>query len=148
VNSIVNFRGLHPTPGEMVLNGIAYDKQHDRLFVTGKNWEDMFEVRVNEPTVATSLPTQNTVNSEIVNATYDPLVGMQLKKFNYLDDDDYYNNQHWNESQAGDGSGNSSAIVLLVLIAVVGCGIAVFRSKKKSRKQQIPSKIEVFTDDL
>jgi len=31
-----------------VLNGIAYDSQHDRLFVTGKNWPKLFEVRLRE----------------------------------------------------------------------------------------------------
>ena len=29
-----------------VLNGIAYDVAHDRLFVTGKRWPSVFEVRV------------------------------------------------------------------------------------------------------
>jgi glutamine cyclotransferase len=29
-----------------VLNGIAYDAQHDRLFVTGKNWPKLFEIRL------------------------------------------------------------------------------------------------------
>lgn len=29
-----------------VLNGIAYDKKNDRLFVTGKRWEKMFEIEV------------------------------------------------------------------------------------------------------
>jgi glutaminyl-peptide cyclotransferase len=38
-------------PGEVtnpdaVLNGIAYDERHDRLFVTGKLWPKIFEVRV------------------------------------------------------------------------------------------------------
>ena len=32
-----------------VLNGIAYDAQHDRLFVTGKNWPKLFEIRVLGP---------------------------------------------------------------------------------------------------
>jgi len=27
-----------------VLNGIAYDAKHDRLFITGKNWPTLFEV--------------------------------------------------------------------------------------------------------
>ncbi|KAF5434167.1 glutaminyl-peptide cyclotransferase [Candidatus Methanophagaceae archaeon] len=27
-----------------VLNGIAYDVKHDRLFITGKNWPTLFEV--------------------------------------------------------------------------------------------------------
>ena len=31
---------------ESVLNGIAYDAQHDRLFVTGKQWPKVFEIRV------------------------------------------------------------------------------------------------------
>ena len=29
-----------------VLNGIAYDAQHDRLFVTGKKWPKLFEIRL------------------------------------------------------------------------------------------------------
>jgi glutamine cyclotransferase len=29
-----------------VLNGIAYDPDGDRLFVTGKNWPKLFEVRL------------------------------------------------------------------------------------------------------
>jgi glutaminyl-peptide cyclotransferase len=34
-------------PGQTdVLNGIAYDPQHDRLFVTGKNWPKLFEIRL------------------------------------------------------------------------------------------------------
>jgi len=31
---------------EAVLNGIAYDKTGDRLFVTGKNWSNLFEIKV------------------------------------------------------------------------------------------------------
>ena len=34
---------------EAVLNGIAYDAQHDRLFVTGKQWPTVFEIKVIEP---------------------------------------------------------------------------------------------------
>jgi len=30
---------------ESVLNGIAYDAQHDRLFVTGKQWPTVFEIK-------------------------------------------------------------------------------------------------------
>ncbi len=29
-----------------VLNGIAYDAEHDRLFVTGKRWPKLFEIRL------------------------------------------------------------------------------------------------------
>jgi glutamine cyclotransferase len=32
--------------GEAVLNGIAYDPQHDRLFVTGKQWPTIFEIKL------------------------------------------------------------------------------------------------------
>ena len=31
---------------ESVLNGIAYDSQHDRLFVTGKQWPAVFEIKL------------------------------------------------------------------------------------------------------
>jgi glutamine cyclotransferase len=31
---------------DAVLNGIAYDAQHDRLFVTGKLWPRLFEIKV------------------------------------------------------------------------------------------------------
>ena len=48
---LIDFSGLL-TPddyrggGVDVLNGIAYDAAGDRLFVTGKNWPKLFEVRV------------------------------------------------------------------------------------------------------
>ena len=32
-----------------VLNGIAYDEQHDRLFVTGKLWPKLFEITITPP---------------------------------------------------------------------------------------------------
>ena len=32
--------------GVDVLNGIAYDAQKDRLFVTGKLWPRVFEIRI------------------------------------------------------------------------------------------------------
>jgi glutamine cyclotransferase len=38
---------------ESVLNGIAYDAQHDRLFVTGKQWPTLFEIKVLPPAMAT-----------------------------------------------------------------------------------------------
>lgn len=37
--------GPLPDP-EAVLNGIAYDAEHDRLFVTGKLWPTLFEISV------------------------------------------------------------------------------------------------------
>jgi glutamine cyclotransferase len=50
VISWIDMRGLI-TPDEMVnaesvLNGIAYDAQKDRLFVTGKQWPKVFEIKV------------------------------------------------------------------------------------------------------
>ena len=42
-----------------VLNGIAYDEAGDRLFVTGKNWPLLFEIRV----PAARLVTQRTRGS-------------------------------------------------------------------------------------
>ncbi|MBI2150399.1 MAG: glutaminyl-peptide cyclotransferase, partial [Acidobacteria bacterium] len=35
-----------PTDPEAVLNGIAYDASGDRLFVTGKLWPKIFEIRL------------------------------------------------------------------------------------------------------
>ena len=35
-----------------VLNGVAYDAEGDRLFVTGKNWPKVFEIRL-KPTEET-----------------------------------------------------------------------------------------------
>jgi glutamine cyclotransferase len=32
--------------GESVLNGIAYDAQQDRIFVTGKQWPSVFQIKV------------------------------------------------------------------------------------------------------
>jgi glutaminyl-peptide cyclotransferase len=37
-----------PHREEEVLNGIAYDKAADRLFVTGKKWSKLFEIKVEE----------------------------------------------------------------------------------------------------
>lgn len=38
-----------PDPYNDVLNGIAYDEQHDRLFVTGKRWPKLFEITLVKP---------------------------------------------------------------------------------------------------
>ena len=35
-----------PRPIDDVLNGIAWDARHDRLFVTGKNWPQLFEIKL------------------------------------------------------------------------------------------------------
>lgn len=34
---------------DAVLNGIAYDAVHDRLFVTGKDWPHLYEIRLTPP---------------------------------------------------------------------------------------------------
>lgn len=51
VTGVVNLDGLlsaseRPADPNGVLNGIAYDAAHDRLFVTGKYWPKLFEIRV------------------------------------------------------------------------------------------------------
>ena len=49
VTAWVDLTGLRPrqgAPGDDVLNGIAYDAAGDRLFVTGKLWPRLFEIRV------------------------------------------------------------------------------------------------------
>ncbi len=35
---------------DAVLNGIAYDREHDRIFVTGKLWPKLFEIRLKKRT--------------------------------------------------------------------------------------------------
>ena len=46
----IDLTGLMPASrrvnAESVLNGIAYDAKHDRLFVTGKQWPAVFEIRL------------------------------------------------------------------------------------------------------
>ncbi|MES2393459.1 MAG: glutaminyl-peptide cyclotransferase [Acidobacteriota bacterium] len=46
----LDLTGLLPTSqmvdAESVLNGIAYDVQHDRLFVTGKQWPAVFQIKI------------------------------------------------------------------------------------------------------
>jgi glutamine cyclotransferase len=50
VKGWIDLKGLLPaadhTPETDVLNGIAYDVQTDRLFVTGKLWPRLFEIRI------------------------------------------------------------------------------------------------------
>jgi glutamine cyclotransferase len=47
----IDLKGLQSGPAvklgpEAVLNGIAYDAQNDRIFVTGKLWPRLFEIRI------------------------------------------------------------------------------------------------------
>jgi glutaminyl-peptide cyclotransferase len=50
VRGVINFSGLLAPQDRRadtdVLNGIAYDSTKDRLFVTGKRWPRVFEVRL------------------------------------------------------------------------------------------------------
>jgi glutaminyl-peptide cyclotransferase len=48
VTGWIDLRTLWPKrrDREAVLNGIAYDAENDRLFVTGKNWPRLYEIRV------------------------------------------------------------------------------------------------------
>jgi glutaminyl-peptide cyclotransferase len=55
----INLAGLLPadqrSDPEAVLNGIAYDAAHDRLFVTGKLWPSLFEIKI-VPAQAKAVP--------------------------------------------------------------------------------------------
>ncbi|MEQ9070934.1 MAG: glutaminyl-peptide cyclotransferase, partial [Gimesia chilikensis] len=53
VNSIIDLTGLSQQTrrlnSEAVLNGIAWDEQSRRLFVTGKFWSNLFEIELTGP---------------------------------------------------------------------------------------------------
>ena len=54
VRGVVDLSALLPDrrgmdPGDDVLNGIAWDPEGRRLFVTGKNWPTLFEIRLTGP---------------------------------------------------------------------------------------------------
>ena len=42
---------LHRTDPEQIPNGIAYDAEHDRLFITGKDWPHLYEIKVDDKPV-------------------------------------------------------------------------------------------------
>jgi len=50
IEGIVNLNGLQSKAkqegDDNVLNGIAYDEENDRLFVTGKKWDKVFEIKL------------------------------------------------------------------------------------------------------
>ncbi len=50
IKALIDLRPLRDAVGasgrDAVLNGIAYDAKGDRLFVTGKNWKTLFQVRL------------------------------------------------------------------------------------------------------
>ncbi len=49
----INLDGISPDDTkrspENTLNGIAYDAESDRIFVTGKNWKKLFEIKLTPP---------------------------------------------------------------------------------------------------
>lgn len=54
VTGVIDLTGLMPDrsnldPTDAVLNGIAWDPQGRRLFVTGKNWPTLFEIKLTGP---------------------------------------------------------------------------------------------------
>lgn len=57
VVSLIDLTGLRPeqnlaNQGE-VLNGISYDQLNDKLYVTGKNWASLYEIRLVPQTLST-----------------------------------------------------------------------------------------------
>ncbi len=50
IEGIIDFNGLEKLIKKIddgsVLNGIAYDKTANRLFITGKNWDKLFEIEI------------------------------------------------------------------------------------------------------
>ena len=53
VNGYVDLAGIMPeserqNDGDDVLNGIAWDNETGRIFVTGKNWPKLFQIRITE----------------------------------------------------------------------------------------------------
>jgi glutamine cyclotransferase len=50
INAWIDMAGLRywadENPSENCLNGIAYDAENDRIFVTGKRWPQLFEIRL------------------------------------------------------------------------------------------------------
>jgi glutamine cyclotransferase len=61
VTGVIDLRALAAENGrsdeDAVLNGIAWDAAHHRLFVTGKNWPHLYEIALVPRTATTSAPT-------------------------------------------------------------------------------------------
>src|ERR1035438_10088264 len=49
LTGIENLTGCHCDLTNDVLNGIAFDSQNNRLFVTGKDWPNLFEIQILPP---------------------------------------------------------------------------------------------------
>ena len=63
VETMLDMRGLRPEENQSVagevLNGIAYDAENDRLFVTGKHWKWLYEITlipISQPALPTETP--------------------------------------------------------------------------------------------
>jgi len=70
----IDLTGLLPPDqmidAESVLNGIAYDAEHDRLFVTGKQWPMVFEIKVIQRAVTdTRLLMEGTVLNQVMTSS-------------------------------------------------------------------------------
>lgn len=65
----IDLTGLLPTrdytPETDVLNGIAYDKEGDRLFVTGKLWPKLFEIRLVKKKALTEVLDERRSNGDV-----------------------------------------------------------------------------------
>lgn len=48
INGWIDLTGISDDPDAGVMNGIAYDAATDRLFVTGKFWPKLFEIKIQE----------------------------------------------------------------------------------------------------
>ncbi len=53
VNSVIDLRGLQakqriPDVAQDVLNGIAYDERTGKIYITGKHWPNLYEIKVEE----------------------------------------------------------------------------------------------------
>jgi glutamine cyclotransferase len=49
LTGIENLTDCHCNAGNDVLNGIAYDAQNNRLFITGKMWPNVFQIQIVPP---------------------------------------------------------------------------------------------------
>ena len=58
LNARIDLTGLGPSSGDPqdVLNGTAYDQENDRLFVTGKRWPNLYQIRVLESSLSGDKP--------------------------------------------------------------------------------------------
>ncbi len=50
VKGWIDLTGIYPNNENSVLNGIAYDSQTNRLFVTGKNWPNLYQITITSKT--------------------------------------------------------------------------------------------------